>query len=33
LLDSLMGRLFGKNVYLIATKDHQPSSSHVPLSV
>ena len=31
LLDSLMGRLFGKNVYLIATKDHQPSSSHVPL--
>ena len=33
LLDSLMGRLFGKNVYLIATKDHQPSSSHVPLSL
>jgi SAM-dependent methyltransferase len=33
LLDLLVGRLFGKNVYLIATKDHQPSSSHVPLSL
>lgn len=33
LLDLLMGRLFGKNVYLIATKDYQPFASHLPLQL
>ena len=28
LLDLLAGRLFGKNVYLIASKDYRPSAPH-----
>jgi SAM-dependent methyltransferase len=31
LLDLLVGRLFGKNVYLIATKDYHPSAPHPPV--
>jgi SAM-dependent methyltransferase len=31
LLDLVVGRLFGKNVYLIAAKDNQPSASHPPV--
>jgi SAM-dependent methyltransferase len=31
LLDLPLGRLFGKNVYLIATNDYQPSAPHPPV--
>jgi SAM-dependent methyltransferase len=33
LLDLLVGRRFGKNVYLIATKDYQPSAPNRPRSL
>jgi SAM-dependent methyltransferase len=31
LLDLLVGRLFGKNVYLIAANDYRPSAPHPPV--